>query len=139
MRRDWLVRCSARIRVIRPAILLVAPALAGCMHSNAPADAAFSRELAARAAGAPQTCIPTVPNGSLHAIDSSTLTYRSGSTIYINHPAAPCSALAPFNTLIVEAQSGHYCRGDRVRGLELGATIAGPVCILGDWVAYRKP
>jgi hypothetical protein len=110
-----------------------------CAQSNAPADAALSQELAVRAAGAPQTCIPTVPNGSLHATDSSTLVYRSENTIYINHPAAPCSALAPFNTLIVEAESGHYCRGDRVRGLELGATIPGPVCILGDWIAYRKP
>jgi hypothetical protein len=109
------------------------------MQSNAPVDAALSRELAVRAAGAPQACIPTVSNGYLQAIDSSTLVYRSGTTIYINHPSEPCSAIAPFNTLIVDAQSGHYCRGDRARGLEPGAIIAGPICILGDWVAYRKP
>lgn len=45
------------------------------------------------------------------------------------HPSAPCSAIAPLNTLIVDGQSGMSCRGDRdrdrVRGLELGAGIAG--------------
>jgi hypothetical protein len=131
------VRFCSWITAIRPAIVLLTPALMSCTQSNAPADAALSRELAVRAAGAPQACIPTVSNGSLHAIDSSALVYRSGTTIYVNHPSAPCSALAPFNTLIVDAQSGHYCRGDRVRGIELGGGIPGPICILGDWVPYR--
>jgi hypothetical protein len=108
------------------------------MQSNAPIDAPISYQLAGRAAGAPQACIPTVSNGSLTAIDSSTLVYRSGTTIYVNRPSASCSAIAPFNTLVVDAQAGHYCRGDRVRGIEPGAIIAGPVCILGDWVPYRK-
>ena len=137
--RDELARCSPWMAAIRPAIVLLTPMLVSCMQSNAPAGADLNRELTVRAAGPPQTCIPTVSNGSLHAIDSSTLVYRSGTTIYINHPAAPCPAIGPFSPLIVEAQSGHYCRGDRARGFELGATIAGPVCILGNWIAYRKP
>lgn len=133
------VRCSPRKIDMRPAVLLLASVVASCMQSNAPIDAPLSHELAGRAVGAPQACIPTMSNDSLSAIDSTTLVYRSGTTIYLNHPSAPCSAIAPFNTLIVEAQAGHYCRGDRVRGLEPGATIAGPVCILGDWVPYRRP
>ena len=128
-----------RIRDIGPALLLLTSSLAGCTQSNVSADTALNRELGVRTAGAPQACIPNSSNGSLHGVDSSTLVYRSGTTIYVNHPTAPCSGVAPFSTLIVEAQSGHFCRGDRARALELGATIPGPVCILGDWVAYRKP
>jgi len=124
---------------MRRSILLLAPMLVSCAQSVAPSDTLIRRELASRVAGTPQTCVPTVSSGTLTAIDSSTLAYHSGSTIYLNHPAAPCPAIAPLSTLIVDAAPGHYCRGDRVRGVEFGGGIPGPVCVLGDWVAYRKP
>jgi hypothetical protein len=122
---------------MRPAILVLAPVLTSCIQSNATADAALSRQLADRVPGAAQTCISTVSNGNLTAIDTSTLVYQSGTTLFVNHPSAPCSAIAPLSTLIVDAQGGHYCRGDRVRGVEYGSGIPGPVCLLGDWVPYR--
>jgi hypothetical protein len=128
-----------RVVAIRAAPFLIAALVASCAHSSAPIGAAYSQELAGRIAGAPRSCITAVSNANLNAIDSSTLVYHSGDTIYVNHLSSPCSAIAPLNTLIVDAQQGHYCRGDRVRGLEPGAIIAGPVCILGDWVPYRKP
>lgn len=123
----------------RSAVLLVAPAIMNCSAPMLPTEAPLGRELAGRTASAPQTCVPTVSNSNLIASDASTLVYRSGSTIYVNHPSEPCSAIAPFNTLIADGQAGHYCRGDRIRGIEPAAGIPGPVCILGDWIAYRKP
>ena len=120
-----------------PAVLLLAPLLTSCMQSSAPSDAALSRQLAGRVAGPPQTCVPTVSNGNLTAMDATTLVYQSGTKLYVNYPSAPCPALAPLSTLIVDAQPGHYCRGDRVRGIEYGGGIPGPVCLLGDWVPYR--
>jgi hypothetical protein len=63
--------------------------------------------------------------------------YGFGRTIYINHFGGPCPGVAQLNTLIVDVQTDRYCRGDRVRGLEPGAIIAGPTCILGDWIPYR--
>ena len=61
-------------------------------------------------------------------------------TIWIDRLAADCPGLNEANTTIVEAGvGGQYCRGDRVRGLEPGAIIAGPGCNLGDWVPYRQP
>lgn len=124
----------------RPLVVMLAPALMSCMQpSTPPADPALTRELAGRFAGAPRSCITNFSNSNLTAIDANTVVFRSGSTIYVNHLAAPCPSIAPFSTLIIEAQQGHYCRGDRVRGLEPNSIIAGPVCILGDWVPYRKP
>jgi hypothetical protein len=123
---------------MRPLVLLFAIALTGCMRPIAPRGAGLAHELAGYAAGAPQSCVLTFPGHSLRVIDSSTLAYGSRGTIYVNYPGGPCPALSPFNTLIVDAQPGRYCRGDRVRGLEPGAIIPGPVCILGDWVPYRK-
>lgn len=100
----------------------------------------FARDMAGRVAGPPQTCIPTFPNQNLRIVDPQTVAYGWGRTIYINRLAGPCPALSQFNTIIVQAGTGsQYCRGDRVRGLEPGAIIAGPSCNLGDWVPYRRP
>jgi hypothetical protein len=123
---------------MRPIILLLPVVLASCTRPVAPGGANHSQALAGYAAGAPQTCVPTSSNDSLQLIDPGTVIYGSGRTVYVNHLGGPCSALSPPSTLIVDAQPGHYCRGDRVRGFEPGGLIPGPVCILGDWVPYRK-
>jgi len=123
----------------RLSLVLLAAAVASCVPSSAPNGASLEQQIAGRAAGPTRSCITAFSYRNLTAIDSKTFVYRSGDTIYVNHPSSPCPGIAPLNTLIVDAQQGHYCRGDRVRGLEPGSMIAGPVCILGDWVPYRKP
>lgn len=121
-------------------LLLTACAIVGCTRPAEPAGAAVTQALAGRVAGAPQTCISSYSNQNLRAIDASTIAYGSGRTIYVNHLAGPCPGLGDLNTIIVDAQDGtQYCRGTRVRGLELGAIIPGPWCPLGDWVPYRRP
>ena len=123
---------------MRLMVLLLAIVLTSCVRPIALDNAGLAHELAGYAAGAPQACVLTLPNHSLRVIDSSTLVYGSGDTIYVNYPGGPCPGLSPFNTLIVDALAGRYCRGDRIRGLEPGAIIPGPVCILGDWVPFRR-
>jgi len=118
---------------------LVSLFVASCAQQDAPVRTPISEQLAGRVAGEPQTCVPSASSGTLSAVDSGTLAYRSGTVIYLNHLTSPCPTIAPLNTVIVDAQQGRYCRGDRVRSIEPGATIAGPVCILSDWVPYRKP
>src|SRR4051794_36951208 len=98
-----------RIIGSRAAPFLMAAFAASCAQSSVPIGAAYSQELAGRTAGAPRSCITAVSNANLNAIDSSTFVYHSGDTIYVNHPSSPCSAIAPLNTLIVDAQQGHYC------------------------------
>ena len=118
------------------ALLLLATA--ACAPTAAPGDDGLARELAGYTAGAPQACVVTFPNQNLRVIDQSTLAYGYGTKMYVNRLGGPCPALEPLNTLIVDAQAGQYCRGDRVRGLEPGAVIPGPTCNLGDWIPYRK-
>lgn len=127
---------------MRPLILLLVTAcsIGGCTKPAEPARASDASELSGRVAGAPQSCVPNLANQNLRALDASTVALGSGRTIYINHLPGPCPALAPLNTIIVDASDGtRYCRGNRIRGLELGAIIPGPTCNLGDWVPYRLP
>jgi hypothetical protein len=119
-------------------ISVAALALAGCARPAEPAGAGLARELAGHVAGPAQSCVTTYPSENLRVIDASTLAYGYGRTIYVNHLAAPCPALEPLNTVIVHGElAGQYCRGDRVQGREPGAIIAGPQCILQNWIPYK--
>ena len=124
------------------ALVLIVPALlaAGCMRPLSPSGSTVAEEIAGRAAGPPQSCISSSPQEGLRVLDAATLAYGHGRTIYVNNLGAACPGLEPTGTLIVEpGLGGQYCRGDHVRGREMGAIISGPTCILGDWVPYRRP
>ena len=121
-------------------LIPLAAIAASCSRPVTPPRAGFADATAGMVSGPPQTCVSTNPAENLHVLDSQTLAYGYGRTIYVNRLAGPCPALSEFNTLIVEAGvGGQYCRGDRVRGREPGAIIAGPSCNLGDWIPYRRP
>jgi len=126
---------------MRALMIIAAAALSfGCSHPATPPGADLAKETAGRVAGPPQTCISSNHSENLRVLDSQTVAYGFGRTIYINHLPGACPALSQFNTTIVEASDGmQYCRGNRIRGLEPGANIPGPTCNLGDWIPYRQP
>ena len=121
-------------------LMLIAAAtiVASCSRPVTPQGASLAQETAGRVAGPAQSCIPTEAAQGLRVIDAETIGFGQGKTIYVSHLGAPCPGIEPASTLIVEpGTAGQYCRGDHVRGREMGANISGPVCILGDWVPYR--
>lgn len=98
----------------------------------------FARELAGRIAGPSQTCVSAVQNEGLRSVDSRTIAYELGRTLWVNRLDQACPAISPHNGIIVDIHLGQYCRGDRIRGFEPGAIIPGPHCTLRDWVPYRR-
>jgi len=119
---------------------VAAAALVGCTPSGAPTfKDTFAQEVAGRTAGKVQSCISPFGQQNLRVVNPQMIAYGNGSTIYVNRLRAPCPALEPMNTIIVETHGGQYCSGDHVRGLEPGATIPGPVCLLGEWTPYKQP
>lgn len=126
---------------MRIMIRTVAIALAGCqpvpLMPGTPADP-LTRELAGRVAGPAQSCISTQPNQNIRVINPATVAYEVGTTFWVNRLQQKCPSLSPHNTLIIERGGAQLCRGDRIRGLEPGATIPGPGCNLQDWVPYRS-
>lgn len=122
------------------ALMLIASTaiLAGCSRPVSPPGSSLAQETAGRLAGPPQSCVSSAAQQGLRIIDAQTIGYGWGRTIYINHLGAPCPGLEPLSTIITEPGiPGQYCRGDHVRGREMGANIPGPVCILGEWVPYQ--
>jgi hypothetical protein len=130
---------------MRSVIFISAAALtvASCAQPpGAPGDmGALARELGDRvAAGPPTSCVNTMQSQNLRVIDRQTLAYEQGTTLWVNHLAAPCPGIEPLNTVIVEPQLGtQYCSRDHNRGVEPGGIIPGPTCFLGEWVPYRRP
>jgi hypothetical protein len=126
---------------MRALMLIAATAtVASCSRPPMAAGNRAADLLAGRVAGPPQICVSTNTSENIHALDAQTLAYGYGRTIYVNRLKAPCPAIGEANTIIVEAATGNqYCRGDRVRGREPGAIIAGPSCNLQNWVPYRQP
>ena len=124
--------------------LLLSLALAGCATTG-PSDwqareqAALDRELAGRTAGEPESCITAHTSLSLSATGTGKFIYREGRTIWINQPLHECRNVSRLDTLIIEMNGSRYCRGDRVRAVESGGSIPGPMCVLGEFVPYRRP
>ncbi len=122
--------------------LLLLLALSGCAATGGEPGSreadAFARELAGRTAGEPETCVNAIQNQPLRIVDRRTIAYERGDTIWVNWLDRDCPGLRPLNTLIVEVHGSQYCRGDHVRGLEPGTSIPGPICILRDFVPYRR-
>lgn len=120
-----------------PLLLILAGCAAAGTDRPAREQEALGRELAGRVAGEAETCISASPSAGLTIVDRRTLTYREGRTLWVNRLGAECPGLRPLATLIVEVQGSRYCRNDRVRAVETGASIPGPTCLLGDFVPYR--
>ena len=123
------------MRALVPLLLL--GGCAAAPHAAGNGDA-LARELSGRSAGAPQACVARTEGRTLHAVDRRTLVYRTGDTVWVNRLGGDCPGLGPLSTLIIEPAGARFCRGDRVSGLEPGATIPGPACVLRDFVPYRR-
>lgn len=123
--------------------LILAIVLSGCVTGSELAEgdeAELARELEGRVAGAPQSCVSVTPSEALTIVSADTLVLRRAGTIWVNRLHGDCPGLRPLHTLIVQpGLSGQYCRNDRVRAIEPGSSIAGPICPLGDFTPYRRP
>jgi len=124
-------------------ILLPLLLLAGCAAAGEVEDTsetrALARQLAARVAGEPRDCVPQIQGQSLVAADRRTIIYDTPGEIWVSRLAADCPGLRPDSTLLVETFGDRYCRNDRVRALERGSAMPGPICLLGSFTPYRTP
>lgn len=128
---------------MRRALFGIAAALAGCSASepsatptamNAPID-----EVAGRVAGAAERCVLIEPSVGFRVADRSTLTYRTGRTIWVNHVQDGCGSFGKWDVLVTEPIGTQHCQGDLVRSIDPVSKIPGPTCRLGEFVPFTKP
>lgn len=117
-----------------PLILLLCAACAAPGHD----EDALERELAGLATGEPKDCVIAGAATRLVARDRRTVVVEDGHTLWVSRLQADCPGLDPATAIVIESQSGRYCRGDRIRALEPGRQ-AGPWCRLESFTPYRRP
>lgn len=117
---------------------VVALLLMSCSQAEPRTSTAAIPDLAGRTAGAPRRCVPAQQTSALHVLDSHTLLYGGGRTIWLNRLASDCPGITRMDVLIVEPTGSQYCRGDRVRSVDPVSKTPGPACVLGDFVPYSR-
>ena len=124
---------------MRAALIIPTIALSACTAQPAPIGPGQANEIAGRIAGPAQSCVPARPTASIHVIDSATLGYDSGRTIYVNRLRSPCPGLNPLTVIVLDVHGSEYCSGDHFRTIETGSVVPGPICFLGEWTPFTRP
>jgi hypothetical protein len=73
-------------------------------------------------------------------IDDSTVAFKDGSRVYVNHLIGECSLLkSGFYTLVTHSNGSGLCRGDiaSVADVSTGSVLGS--CAIGDWTPYYRP
>ena len=120
-------------RLLTATALLV---LAGCSSSPPTGPQGPIPQLAGRTAGTPRSCVTIQRDENLVVVDSRTVLYGSGKTVWLNHLRTECPGMNGMNILVTEPHGGQYCSGDTVRSLDPVSKVPGPTCVLGDFVPY---
>ena len=126
---------------MRPLVIFLAfVALSGCAASavDGIASGALASELTGLDHGEPTACIDQSPATNLQVADQRTLVYRTARTTWVNRLEASCPGLRQLNTLVIQSDSGRYCRGDTFRSLDGASSIPGPICRLNDFIPYHR-
>ena len=130
------------MRSILPAIAGIA--LVGCATQppaprTAQAQVEFDKLVAGKTAGAPITCLPHYEADDMVRIDDSTIAFKRGSRVYVNHLNGECSNLKnSFYALVTKGNGMGLCRGDiaEVRDTQTGTLVG--ACGIGDFIPYSK-
>ena len=118
-------------------------ALAGCATQlpaptrTAEAQAELNKLVAGKTAGAPLTCLQHYRANDMVRIDESTVAFKQGRQVYVNHLIGACSNLdSSFYALVTRSNGTGLCRGDiaHVQDVSTGAIVGS--CAIGDFIPY---
>ena len=118
-------------------------ALAGCATQppaptrTAQAQAELNQLIAGKSAGTPFTCLQHYRSDDMVRIDESTVAFKQGRRVYVNHLIGACSNLdSSFYALVTKSSGTGLCRGDIAYVTDVSTgTIVGS-CAIGDFVPY---
>ena len=126
-------------------IIVAALALTGCMTQPQPASrsaeaqAEYQKLTADRIPGQPMSCLPSYRAGNMVPIDDSTVVFKDGSRVYVNHLIGACSNLkSGFYTLVTRSNGMGLCRGDIAHVADVSTGMIAGSCAIGDWVPYSR-
>jgi hypothetical protein len=121
---------------MRTLLLLAGLLIGGCAAGNHNVTEHHDPEIAGRAYGASQRCIPAQPRQSFRIAenDRHILIYGSGKTVWATHLEGLCG-FSQDDQLIAHDWNGQYCSGQLITSLDLSRG-EGPSCVIGEFTPY---
>jgi hypothetical protein len=121
------------------------PLLASCAFDDhsaeraAASQARLAERLSGKVAGPAVNCLPIRHNGDLEVIDSDTILFHEGRTIYRQNTRGGCypGGSKSNYALVTTSHTGRMCAGDIARTVDLVSGTFGGSCSLNDFVPYR--
>lgn len=123
------------------AVILAACSTTDSQPTRSPqAEAALTKALSGRVAGAPVRCIPTYRADDMQIIDDWTILFKDGSTIYLQNPRGGCPGIGSHRNILVSTPmpSNQLCSGDIQQLFDPVSRIGGGACVFGDFVPFTK-
>lgn len=126
---------------------MIVPLLASCASTGpsaeqvAASEARLAERLAGKVAGQPVRCLPFYRSNDMEVIDSDTILFHEGRTVYRQDTRGDCYPTGSRTgyALVTHTLSGRLCSGDIARSVDLTSGINGGSCSLTDFVPYRQP
>ena len=128
-------------------LLLLGATIASCTMAPEPTRSAkgerqYQDLINGKVAGAPQGCLPMLPNrgNDMVVVDDETLAFKAGAgRVYVTHLSPGCNGVGLGNALVTKQTGSSLCRGDiaQVQNLTSGITVGS--CTIGDFVPYSRP
>ena len=129
----------SRLRLMKRAIASLALSVACCAAPQPVPDRHDKPvELSRGVVGPPRRCVTLDQLGSLRVseTDPHLLVYASGQILWANY-VGQCG-FGRDDVLVTEPTGSELCTGDIVRSFDRESHIAGPSCVLGEFVPYRR-
>ena len=125
--------------LLAPTLTIAALAAPAAAAPRLSPDAELARLLEGRVAGKPSSCISLMGSPATQIVDRTALVYRSGRTLWVNHPRAGAESLRDDNILVTRLYGSQLCRVDPVRLVDRTSGFQRGFVVLGDFVPYRLP
>ena len=100
----------------------------------------YEQLIAGKVAGPPVHCLQSFNMQDMVPIDESTVAYRNGSRVYINHMQGACGGLGRNAIMVTQSLGGSQsCSGDIVRMIDQSSHMMSGSCAFGEFIPYTLP
>jgi hypothetical protein len=135
---------ALRMLAAVPVVALLATCAAQPMgpDRNARDQARLARALAGKVPGPPVSCLPNYRSTNMEVIDTDTILFRDGRTVYLQNTNGGCypNGNSVGYTLVTKQIGGFgNCRGDIANVVDANTGAFAGTCSFSDFVPYRTP
>jgi hypothetical protein len=135
---------ALRLLAAVPVVTLIASCAAQPMgpDRNVRGEARLAQALAGKVPGPPMSCLPNFRSYDMEVIDSDTILFRDGRTVYVQNTSGGCYPYGNsvgYTLVTKQIGGGGNCRGDIAHVVDSSTGAFAGTCSFNDFIPYRTP